>query len=1332
MAEQSPFWSNVFGAGAGAVLGERASTKTLNRSIDRLERVVNRLADVLSRGGTGAQPTAGRPAGPTTQAAGRALGGGATFGGKPAASSTAFSGSHAKPQTQSSIWQDIKGAVITQPPTEPGGYRASGPTPTFSQALAQRGVTPARVAGGVALGTAAAVGTYTANHATNMIVGEQIARQWTNGGDVNDTYRNMFSGRYTAQNPQDMLQSGNYLGQRGGYGGSTKGYAQQQANLLSVTATNPAISNVQAVQFHEITSPATMNALRGQGLNPIDSQGQSDPTLLAKQIIERMGGLSRLKNAEQVAAAFEPSGSVRVTLDSYAANGLIPSALIPIVEGEIRNIMLAHLKGISAQEYKRLSVQAATSSFAGPGGAARKKLEAAGITSARGLIQQQRSAEGQRADINANVIDEFSAVASNLRQASAELADVAVALSGTAAGGGIFGGGPAALTSAPFGLGKLLSKAIPGNPFGGGHPTMSTQRTGMAPASQVGPGFGGTPPERQSAGGGTQALMTRGSGDSGVHLVAPRPGLGDMSGAQDYGARSTSIGGGSGFHTGVDLSGATGDPVKAAAGGTVVSAGFDGGWGNKMVVDHGGGWSTMYAHLSSITKGRGKKVNPGEVIGRVGDTGSWSEGSHLHFELWKNGSHVNPEPYLRGRALPGATGSGGNAGQQNNQGLFGWDGRDRYKGLGAVKPWVEAAAEILGAKFGIGTIGGYRSSSSTPNSDHPKGLALDFMCNKSQGDRLAAFAVAHKRELNITYVIWRQRIHGSSGGWKGMEDRGNPTANHMDHVHISFMAKPVNDLSSRGPGGGRQGGTNDGGTGSDNGSTGSYSNAASSSGGGAGGGLWGTFSETAALGLSGGGGAGGFSGASGSSESSSGSRGSRGGINDAGPSGPGDVKIGAYNVWKETGYGATREDIDRITGMVDVAGFSEARKKGPHVQRALGQEGWGWFQGKHKTDTGIGWDKDKYKVLQRGSRKIEGTLWSGQKMSNAVPYMLLQDKQTGAKFWIMSAHTQVHGYKGGAKGRVMNKQYDQIRNLYDELRKSGTPVFLVGDLNNPNPMSDGIAPKGANVHKKGHLDYLISSGANFVRGGGLAGTGFDHDRQGGVMNSDHPFVWGAYNIGSAGGQQNPGGGGPLPQGGGPAANIRLGKAMAARQGWTGSQWDALRQLWMRESGWRTNADNPTSSAYGIPQALTQLHGLGQAYMRNPQVQIAWGLNYIKDRYGNPNKAWDFWQKNHWYDQGAWNLKEDHDARVHKGEMIFPTKIADIIRDELTSPGIRNILGGSRGGSAGAQIIFQSGAIRIVVSDGSQVTPKMGQEAGKAFAKAFANDYRIKQLAEGNL
>ncbi|HEY4419812.1 MAG TPA: hypothetical protein VGN22_09855 [Pseudonocardia sp.] len=104
-------------------------------------------------------------------------------------------------------------------------------------------------------------------------------------------------------------------------------------------------------------------------------------------------------------------------------------------------------------------------------------------------------------------------------------------------------------------------------------------------------------------------------------------------------------------------------------------------------------------------------------------------------------------------------------------------------GLGAVKSFVRSAAETLGCRFGEPTVYGVAGRAGT--SDHPSGKAVDFMVNRATGDELAACALKNKDALGITYVIWEQRINFGSG-WQPMEDRGGVTANHFDHVHISF------------------------------------------------------------------------------------------------------------------------------------------------------------------------------------------------------------------------------------------------------------------------------------------------------------------------------------------------------------------------------------------------------------------------------------------------------------------------------------------------------------------------------------------------------------------
>jgi murein DD-endopeptidase MepM/ murein hydrolase activator NlpD len=112
-----------------------------------------------------------------------------------------------------------------------------------------------------------------------------------------------------------------------------------------------------------------------------------------------------------------------------------------------------------------------------------------------------------------------------------------------------------------------------------------------------------------------------------------------------FGERTDPFSGEGALHTGIDISAPTGTPVRAAADGIVEFRGWSSGYGQMVVVDHGGGMETYYAHLSRISVVEGQEVRQGDHVGAVGSTGR-STGAHLHYEVRRGGAPVNPYHYL--------------------------------------------------------------------------------------------------------------------------------------------------------------------------------------------------------------------------------------------------------------------------------------------------------------------------------------------------------------------------------------------------------------------------------------------------------------------------------------------------------------------------------------------------------------------------------------------------------------------------------------------------------------------------------------------------------------
>ena len=124
-----------------------------------------------------------------------------------------------------------------------------------------------------------------------------------------------------------------------------------------------------------------------------------------------------------------------------------------------------------------------------------------------------------------------------------------------------------------------------------------------------------------------------------------KPVAGDIDETSPFGVRTDPFVHEAAMHTGIDFRGDTGDPIRATATGTVTIAGWSGGYGKMVEIDHGNGLVSRYGHLSEIEVGVGDTVRAGGIVGKLGSTGR-STGPHLHYEVRVNGEAVDPQKFL--------------------------------------------------------------------------------------------------------------------------------------------------------------------------------------------------------------------------------------------------------------------------------------------------------------------------------------------------------------------------------------------------------------------------------------------------------------------------------------------------------------------------------------------------------------------------------------------------------------------------------------------------------------------------------------------------------------
>lgn len=535
-----------------------------------------------------------------------------------------------------------------------GGGQGGGnqPPSTLGQRVMQTagGKSGLAVAGGYA--AAAGINKMINAGAPGMYTADLISSQLSLGGaNTRDQIQQSMKGQVTGLSMADVAQ-GRYALSRG-LGIQVGSRSDQGAQAATGVAglINPGLGNAQIAQsMVQLNQPGVTVGLRGMGIDTGKGPGQHlDPLSLARQILQKIGNWESINTSERINFHLDdPNGAIETTLRNWEAHGLLPPGTRDVIKEEIRAILIARMNGMNFDTLQKLGADAGSANRD-----TRKKaldaLRKAGVNP-QSIVGEQKELGAAKRDRDIGMTDAFAAGARNATDALTAFTDVINKLLNGPLGAavGYYGGAKGVLSPGGGNISDIGAMSNnQGSPTGGEVNEGMSNRTQGVPLTSSANKSGSN---SASGAPGTSSGSAKASAGK-TTLKFAKPVAGRIT--SGFGSRKDPINGRSKTHTGIDFGASSGTPIHASAAGTVTFSGSRGAnyWaGNHVIINHGGGYETLYAHQSRVKARVGSRVQQGEVIGYVGSTGR-STGAHLHFEIHINGRPVNPAPYLSGSSV---------------------------------------------------------------------------------------------------------------------------------------------------------------------------------------------------------------------------------------------------------------------------------------------------------------------------------------------------------------------------------------------------------------------------------------------------------------------------------------------------------------------------------------------------------------------------------------------------------------------------------------------------------------------------------------------------------